>query len=144
MPIRPENRDRYPADWPQISQRIRQRAGWRCEWCGIENGRLGGRSQSGRWWDAGPLDCSGRRPRPGETWWCYNEEIGTSMLLPIVRIVLTVAHIHDPSPENCAEENLAALCQRCHLNHDRKHHLAVQAELRHRAMATPDLFRGAA
>lgn len=32
MPIRPENRARYPADWAAISLRIRRdRAGWRCE-----------------------------------------------------------------------------------------------------------------
>lgn len=32
MPISPEERARYPADWPEISLRIRQdRAAWRCE-----------------------------------------------------------------------------------------------------------------
>jgi hypothetical protein len=31
MPIRPENKARYPKDWKQISLRIRERAGWRCE-----------------------------------------------------------------------------------------------------------------
>jgi hypothetical protein len=32
MPIRAENRARYPRDWPAISFRIRRdRAGWRCE-----------------------------------------------------------------------------------------------------------------
>jgi hypothetical protein len=31
MPIRPENRKRYPADWPAISRAIKTRAGWRCE-----------------------------------------------------------------------------------------------------------------
>lgn len=31
MPIRPENRARYPKDWKQISLRIREKAGWRCE-----------------------------------------------------------------------------------------------------------------
>lgn len=31
MPIRPENRARYPADWPAISRAARERAGWRCE-----------------------------------------------------------------------------------------------------------------
>jgi hypothetical protein len=32
MPICPENRARYPKDWPAISPRIRRdRAGWRCE-----------------------------------------------------------------------------------------------------------------
>lgn len=31
MPIRPENRARYPKDWPAISRRVRDRAGNRCE-----------------------------------------------------------------------------------------------------------------
>lgn len=31
MPIRPENLARYPADWPAISLRVREAAGWRCE-----------------------------------------------------------------------------------------------------------------
>lgn len=31
MPIRPENRARYPADWPAIRDRIRQRSGGICE-----------------------------------------------------------------------------------------------------------------
>jgi len=34
------------------------------------------------------------------------------------RVVLTVAHL-DRNPANNAESNLAALCQRCHLNYDR-------------------------
>lgn len=31
MPIRPENRDRYPPDWPAISLAVREAAGWACE-----------------------------------------------------------------------------------------------------------------
>lgn len=31
MPIRPENRARYPADWAAISLGKREEAGWRCE-----------------------------------------------------------------------------------------------------------------
>jgi 5-methylcytosine-specific restriction endonuclease McrA len=31
MPIRAENRARYPKNWPKISRRIRDRAGNRCE-----------------------------------------------------------------------------------------------------------------
>jgi hypothetical protein len=38
MPIRPENKSRYPKDWKEISQRIKMRAGNKCEWCGAENG----------------------------------------------------------------------------------------------------------
>lgn len=38
MPIRPELRALYPADWPAVSRRIRfERAGNRCEQCGCEN-----------------------------------------------------------------------------------------------------------
>lgn len=102
MPIRAENRSRYPKDWPQISLARRASAGWKCEWCGALNGE----------------------PHP----------------ITRSKVVLTVAHVLDPSPENVAPENLAALCQRCHLNHDRKHHLAVQAENRRRAMQTPDML----
>lgn len=40
MPIRPENRSRYPADWALRSRFVRHyRARNRCEWCGAENGR---------------------------------------------------------------------------------------------------------
>lgn len=33
------------------------------------------------------------------------------------RVVLTVAHI-DHHPPNCSADNLAALCQRCHIRYD--------------------------
>lgn len=40
MPIRPENKPRYPADWPVRSRFVRfVRAKNRCEWCGAENGK---------------------------------------------------------------------------------------------------------
>ena len=36
------------------------------------------------------------------------------------KVVLTTAHVYDKRPEAASLLNLAALCQRCHLNHDRK------------------------
>lgn len=45
MPIKPENRARYPKDWKKIVARIRERSGNRCEGspayphCDIENGK---------------------------------------------------------------------------------------------------------
>lgn len=37
MPIRPEERSRYPKDWAAISRRIRfERAAGKCEWPGCE------------------------------------------------------------------------------------------------------------
>ena len=38
MPIKPENKWFYPKDWPEIRERILQRAGNKCEWCGVKNG----------------------------------------------------------------------------------------------------------
>ncbi len=38
MPIKPENRKRYPSNWKQISEDIRfNRAGNKCEECGARN-----------------------------------------------------------------------------------------------------------
>jgi 5-methylcytosine-specific restriction endonuclease McrA len=38
MPIRPENKHRYPQDWKTRSRFVRfYRAKNRCEWCGAEN-----------------------------------------------------------------------------------------------------------
>lgn len=40
MPIRPENRNRYPADWKARSRFVRfYRARNRCEWCNAANGQ---------------------------------------------------------------------------------------------------------
>lgn len=39
MPIRPEDRKHYPADWPARSRFVRfYRARNRCEWCNAQNG----------------------------------------------------------------------------------------------------------
>lgn len=37
MPIKPENKKRYPANWKEIRAAILKRACNRCEFCGIEN-----------------------------------------------------------------------------------------------------------
>lgn len=37
MPIKPENKARYPKNWKQIREAILERAGNRCEFCGLEN-----------------------------------------------------------------------------------------------------------
>lgn len=40
MPIKPENRRRYPKDWALRSRFVREvRARGRCEWCGAANGQ---------------------------------------------------------------------------------------------------------
>lgn len=37
MPIKPENKGRYPANWKQIRETILQRANNCCEFCGVQN-----------------------------------------------------------------------------------------------------------
>lgn len=105
MPIRPENKHRYPADWGDISRRIRnERAKGRCE-CRGECAR-----------PAGHLAGDGRcRNRQGEPAWATGS-----------RVVLTTAH-RDHIPENCADSNLFAACQGCHLHYDREHHAETRA-----------------
>lgn len=43
------------------------------------------------------------------------------------KVVLTVAHLNQIRLDN-SPANLAALCQRCHLNHDRKENLKKRRE----------------
>lgn len=85
MPIKPENKARYPKDWPEISNRIRfHRADGVCEFCE--------RAVHGA-------------PHP----------ITGSI------VVLTTAHLNH-RPEDCDDDNLAAMCQRCHLHYDLPFH----------------------
>ncbi|MCY4464807.1 MAG: hypothetical protein OXE46_04650 [Chloroflexi bacterium] len=84
MPIKPEHKHRYPADWKAISLRIRQQAGWRCQWCDAEHGEP--------------------HPQTGSI------------------VILTVAHLNH-MPEDNRRDNLAALCQRCHLTYDMRIHI---------------------
>ena len=96
---------RYPSNWRKVSLTIRRIAGWRCEWCHIPNGA--------------PLP-SGRAGK----------------------VVLTVAHLGTPYADgrsgdkhdkhDIRRENLAALCQACHLRYDLDEHIAHAKETRHR------------
>jgi hypothetical protein len=143
MPIKPENRARYPKDWPAISRRIRERANNRCEFCGVPNGELGGRSPVGVWHKAKPLGEKLLRlewPKEGTLAWCGGYDIAQ---LRIVRIVLTVAHM-DHQPENCDDGNLKALCQRCHNRYDQPHRRKNAAATNRAKKASGDLFGGAA
>lgn len=103
MPIRPENKGRYPSNWAEISKRIRfERARGRCE-CEGECGRMA---------HAGSRCASRHLERSPYT--------GT-------RVILTVAHL-DHTPENCGDDNLKAMCQGCHLHYDREHHAQSRAK----------------
>jgi len=113
MTIRPENRDRYPRDWPAISLRLRtERARGRCE-C---DGRCG-HDHGGR--------CNARNHQPHPV---------TGSI-----VVLTVAHL-DHTPEHCDEENLLAMCQRCHFAYDKTEHAETRRRTKDREVGQGRLW----
>lgn len=92
----PMDRSRYPADWAAISRRIREeRARGICE-CRGECGKHRG---------------------------VCPERNGERAIHFRGRVVLTVAHLNH-RPEDCRDENLRAMCQRCHLAYDEEEHRA--------------------
>ena len=136
MPIREENKARYPANWKEISLRIRARAGEACEWCKAPNGELIDRSRDGESYMV--MDGRVFRATNGEPLgMCRGSEWPSCGRL--TKVVLTVAHL-DHTPENCADDNLKALCQRCHNRYDMPMRKAGIADRSRRLRASSDLF----
>lgn len=123
MPIKPENKARYPKDWPAIRTAILERAQHRCEWPGCEVPNYG----VGFWKkddfyivnDECRSYAQARQWLADECFSRYGDEVPDRKFIVIV---LTVAHL-DHQPENCAPENLRAWCQRHHLAYDHRHHI---------------------
>lgn len=103
---------KYPPDWEERRQRILERSGNCCEFCGVENYAVGARDINGDWHD---MDDIGH----------MSYEYGMRLFgdYPVlIKIILTIAHLdHDPENWDVSENRLAALCQRCHLQYDREH-----------------------
>ncbi|WP_366658516.1 HNH endonuclease signature motif containing protein [Fodinicurvata sp. EGI_FJ10296] len=138
MPIRPEMRALYPADWPQISGWIRfERAKGCCEQCGRPHGRIVRCLPDGRWFD--PL-IEGWRTQTGalaNAW----PDIEDYCWFRTTRVILAACH-KDHDPANNDPDNLIALCQRCHLIHDRpEHRRRIRLTILQRR-ALGDLFLG--
>lgn len=138
MPIRPQHRWLYPIDWQQLTDMVRfERAKGRCEHCQRPHGRLICHLGDGRWWDdnAGAWrDDRGRSvrrapppPLPDHT--------------PTTRVYLATAHL-DNNPGHNDGRNLRALCQRCHIIHDRAEHLRRRRIKFLMTRAMGDLFEG--
>lgn len=145
MPIRAENRSRYPKDWPQIAASIRDRAGDTCEACGVPNGEFIRRAISDEgvpvWRLASDTAYdNGRSAVDGfEVPDTMEDECGYGRP---VRVVLTVAHL-DHQPENCDPGNLRAWCQRCHNTYDAPMRRAGIRDRARAKLAVGDLLAGA-
>ena len=115
----PFDAKRYPKDWKNIAARIRDRDGNRCKFCGVFNGAVGYRLPDGSFVQLAESVVDRRK---------------------IITIVLTVAHLGAEKPDgspgdkhdkmDCRNENLAALCQRCHLRLDVDEHAANASRTR--------------
>lgn len=142
MPIKPENRGRYPANWQEIRASILARAGNRCEQCFAVNGDIIahgiGKDADTYMTDEAKVFDANNGKYLGQ-WRMSDYECNQDG----VKIVLTIAHL-DHTPENCDPDNLRAWCQRCHLRYDAKHHAENARRTRHERKAVGDLFAAAA
>lgn len=124
MPIKAEHRAKYPKEWRLISTLIRKyRALDLCE-CRGECGH--DHEAENAPWITGHI----RRCLAGND---YPHPVTKS------RVVLTVAHL-DHDPTHNTEANLRALCQRCHLAYDAKHHRAEAHKTRRARKALGELI----
>lgn len=131
MPIHADRKRLYPFDWPQLSASVRfVRAVGRCEVCRRPHGMEIECTPDGRWLD-------------GEMW---RNGSGRPAGFPKVatrttRVFLAAAHL-DHDPTHNSGRNLKALCQRCHLIHDRPEHLRRRRITYGLRRAIGDLFTG--
>ena len=136
MPIRKDLKPLYPPDWQAVSAGIRfGRAAGRCERCGRPHGQCVLVCDDGTWidpQDGRQYDGAGRclGVRPVHDWPAGHFTV----------TVLTCAHL-DQNPAHNAPTNLAALCQRCHLRHDRRQHVISAWRTRRHRKAVGELFR---
>ncbi len=137
MPIRPELRPLYPSHWRELSSHVRfERAEGRCQRCGRPHLVLLRCLPDGRWFDEQAATWRDRRGRPAR--W---PDLMETPRFRMTRVVLAAAHL-DSDPTNNRLKILRALCQRCHMLHDRPHHLAQRWITYRRRSAVADLFLG--
>ena len=111
MPIRAENKARYPKDWKAISLEVREAAGWVCEGspaypeCRAVNGE----------------------PHPAT---------GSKVVLTVAHL----DHVPENCGEPGNRPNLKAWCQRCHNTYDMPMRRAGIAERARKSSGIADLF----
>lgn len=135
MPIRPENKARYPKDWKTVVvPRIRARSGNRCE-C---TGQCGVQHPDFVMVQAAEPPVIRMPNRCGRENGDYIDNGKDAIDWP--RVVLTVAHLNH-TPEHCDDANLLHLCQGCHLRYDAPRKHAEMKARRHAQRASGDLFQ---
>ena len=135
MPINPDLRPLYPPDWRELANQIKfGRAGGRCEWCGRPHGERVLVVNSGGWLDPETGEWFDEQGRSHGAYRASDWPEGR-----FVTTILTCAHL-DQNPAHNDPANLAALCPRCHLRHDRLQHIQSAYRNRRQRWAVRDLF----
>ena len=125
MPIRPERKHLYPANWKaEIVVMLKERSGDCCELCNVRNGAMiqrGTRDSNPHWWKYENatrliynIKGDSALAEGCEITWCKP-----------IRIILTGAHLNHDETDN-RPENLAYLCQLHHNRHDAAHRAATR------------------
>lgn len=149
MPIRADLRKFYGATWRKVTRpRILARAGNKCEICGAPNKKRTLRAQG--WWILYPGDLWRELPDVVHALWnppVPNPHPVKSVGFPKsicrdVWIVIGVGHLNNV-PGDDRDENLLAMCQYCHLNHDAPHHRETRATRKDRARPLIAIAEGA-
>lgn len=123
---------KYPANWKkEIRPAVLARAEHKCERCGLRNYSVGHRNAQGKFVGVHGnivLDLAGQGLLyPSIGWLTHKEarkladdlnEIEADGEHHYIVIVLAIAHL-DHNVDNNDMANLQALCQKCHLDHDR-------------------------
>ena len=105
---------RYPKNWrSDIRPRILARESHCCKFCGVADKLLGWWVPASRFYSLTEYVLHGAEPGDEDA---LQEQVNKKPAAR--RVVLTIAHL-DHGLSNHDDSNLAALCQRCHLNHDR-------------------------
>lgn len=91
----------YPANWKEISDAVKERAGYQCEWTDVDGTRC---------------ERKHHEPIPGSK-------------NTYAQTVLTVAHLNH-MPGDCSMSNLRAWCQAHHLRYDAQMHAKHAKETR--------------
>lgn len=135
MPIKKENLHLYGSRqiWNKISAEIKQRAGNKCEFCGVHQYAVGQRINGvfnyacgSAYYDQMQYSITHKEASNARD---YLNEWRDPDEPKYIVIVLTVAHL-DHNPENHDPANLKALCQKCHLAYDLPLHMANAAQTR--------------
>jgi hypothetical protein len=121
---------KYPENWKEIREKVLERDKYCCKHCGVSQYAIGYRNEEKEFVracgniffdDLGFGMFEGRRLKAKEGN-SFKKQINEWSDEKYIMIVLTIAHL-DHDINNNKMDNLAALCQRCHLVYDNDFHI---------------------